>query len=140
MLKFRDSMHSQHIWQSPVLMIWQQEVSVKGNQDTCSAWRMDTCQLIYHLTILANIWSILQQEATGGGNQGMVQTAWQTPPPAQLGGRTQSPATSESSARNQRLGRLRGGVAGNIAENLKSSHSSNGGFSHTQQPSGLPPK
>ena len=70
----------------------------------------------------------------------MVLPAWQTPPPAQLGGRTPSPANSEASARNQKLGRLQGGVAGNIAANLRTSNSSNSGFNQSQQPIGLPPK
>ncbi|KAL4238137.1 Kinesin-related protein 6 [Mactra antiquata] len=66
--------------------------------------------------------ALSQQE--NQGHNGTVMNAWQTPPSTQSLGR--SPSPSSESHRPHRLSKVRGSVAGNISNTLRSSNSADG--------------
>lgn len=77
----------------------------------------------------------ISQQEKQGLNNGKVLSAWQTPPATQSRGRSSSPTPSDTSARSQSLGKLRGTVAGNIAANLRASNSADGRIQTDTEPS-----
>ncbi|XP_052766060.1 kinesin-like protein KIF6 isoform X1 [Mya arenaria] len=78
------------------------------------------------------------QGSVGSGNTGTVRNAWATPPANISRGRTPSPAPSDTSQgglpQGGRLGRVRGGVAGSIATQLRASNSADGRINEESPP------